>query len=124
MPHSTMVHTTLSGGMSHTTMAHTTMPNATDRVIRVAGPLTSATADALRDRSELAAEEVLIDVSQVSDLDHSGVGALFGAIRTVREHGGTVVLEVGPDLQQRLLGRGVGRLARVRVARRTPAQPW
>lgn len=123
MPHSTMLHTMRSGGMPHTGPP-TSRPPTADRVIRVAGPLTAATADALRDRTELTAEEVLIDVSQVSDLDHSGVGALFGAIRTVREHGGTVVLEVGPDLQQRLLGRGVGRLARVRVARRAPAQPW
>src|SRR5580765_227060 len=66
-------------------------------VVAIAGALDLATMPRLRDRlvrviSERPGETVVLDLDGLTTIDDAGLGALVGALRRARVHGGDVVL--------------------------------
>ena len=66
-------------------------------VVAIAGALDLATMPRLRDRlvrviSEHPGETVVLELDGLSAIDDAGLGALVGALRRARVHGGDVVL--------------------------------
>jgi anti-sigma B factor antagonist len=76
----------------------TTGPTGDCAVLQVAGEVDACTAPALRERvRELAADgaaHVIADLSQVDFLDSSGLGALVGGLKRLREDGGSLALVI------------------------------
>ena len=68
-------------------------------VLRVTGEVDTYTAPMLRDRiRELAdkdAVHLIADLSQVDFLDSTGLGALVGGLKRLREAGGSLTLVIG-----------------------------
>ncbi|MGI8492149.1 MAG: STAS domain-containing protein [Acidimicrobiales bacterium] len=93
--------------------------DTTDRgwtVLHVAGDLDASTVPALRGRlSDMAAggpSQVVVDLSRVTFLDSSGLGALIGGLRRLRSAGGEMRLVPGatPKVRRLLDQTGVGQL--------------
>lgn len=85
-------------------------------VIRLRGAVQSGSLTEAR--SQLAeippAAALVLDLTDVTALDASGVGCLIGAIRRARESGGEVVIEgARPAVAQLLDSVGIDRIARL-----------
>jgi anti-sigma B factor antagonist len=76
-------------------------------VLRVAGEVDVYTAPQLREQiRDLAAKgtvHLIADLSQVGFIDSSGLGALIGGLRRVREDDGSLVLVTSAPRTRRLL---------------------
>ena len=74
-------------------------PTGDCAVLRVTGEVDAYTAPMLRDRiRELAdkdAVHLIADLSQVDFLDSTGLGALVGGLKRLREAGGSLTLVIG-----------------------------
>jgi anti-sigma B factor antagonist len=81
-------------------------------VCQVVGNLEFATAADFRSAlADLGARHLVLDLSGMAFIDSTGVGALLGALRRAREHGGDVVLCSPRPSVSRVLGLvGIGRL--------------
>lgn len=80
--------------MSVATMRDVTPLSGEVEVCSPRGTLEAATAAEFREEaaSVCGSAHVVFDLSEVTFIDSCGLGALIGAIRRVREHGGRVVL--------------------------------
>lgn len=85
-------------------------------VLRPLGDLDSATITVFRQAvAEVgASEQVVIDMSAAPFLDSCGIGALIGAVRRIRELGGSVVLADARKPVRRVLSlTGIDRIVEV-----------
>jgi len=69
-------------------------PDGGPIVLRARGVLDSGTAATLRASSRFVAYHpaVIVELSEVKDIDQAGLGALVGLIRSVHETGGAIAL--------------------------------
>lgn len=74
-------------------------------ICRPRGELDAFSVGRLRERlgALVAADRLVIDLSEVPFLDSAGIGALIGAIRKTREHGGSVAVACSRTNLLRLL---------------------
>ena len=84
-------------------------------VLRVAGEVDVYTAPALRegliDLLHAGARHVIVDTSEITFLDSTGLGVLVGGLKRLRAHDGSLALACGQERVTRLLDlTGLNRL--------------